>query len=149
MDENRFDVTLTLRQGYEFTADVGQPGAPDLVLDEPPPLGTSHGPNATRTLAAAIGHCLGASYLFCMQKARIEVESLRVHVSGSLVRNERGRLRIGEIKVRLEPRFASPGHERVGRCLELFEDFCIVTQSVRAGIDVAVEMAPAGASVAS
>jgi organic hydroperoxide reductase OsmC/OhrA len=149
MDEHRFDVTLDLRQGYEFAADVGPPGVPDLVLDEPPPLGAGHGPNATRLLAAAIGHCLGASYLFCMRKARIEVERLKVHVSGSLVRNERGRMRIAGIRVRLEPRFASAAHERVGRCLELFEDFCIVTQSVRQGIDVAVQVAPAPVGVAS
>ena len=30
----------------------------------------------------------------------------------------------------------------LGRCLEIFEDFCIVTQSVRAGLDVQVEVVP-------
>ena len=39
---------------------------------------------------------------------------------------------------------------RVERCLELFEDFCVVTQSVRNGIEVDVavepvaELAPSG-----
>jgi hypothetical protein len=28
------------------------------------------------------------------------------------------------------------------RCLELFEDFCVVTQSVRAGINVEVDVEP-------
>jgi hypothetical protein len=31
------------------------------------------------------------------------------------------------------------------RCLELFEDFCVVTQSVRRGIDAEVAVAPRGA----
>jgi hypothetical protein len=31
----------------------------------------------------------------------------------------------------------------MGRCLEMFEDFCIVGQSVRQGIDVGVEVAAA------
>jgi hypothetical protein len=30
----------------------------------------------------------------------------------------------------------------VGRCLDLFEDFCIVTESVRKGIDVQVKVVP-------
>lgn len=32
--------------------------------------------------------------------------------------------------------------ERIGRCLELFEDLCVVTQSVRTGIDVQVAVEP-------
>jgi hypothetical protein len=30
------------------------------------------------------------------------------------------------------------------RCLELFEEFCVVTQSVRAGIEVDVVVEPVG-----
>jgi len=30
--------------------------------------------------------------------------------------------------------------ERMNRCLEIFEDFCLVTQSVRKGIDVQVDV---------
>lgn len=29
---------------------------------------------------------------------------------------------------------------RIERCLKLFEDYCVVTQSVRAGLDVSVEV---------
>ncbi len=29
---------------------------------------------------------------------------------------------------------------RMARCLEVFEDYCIVTQSVRKGIDVTVQV---------
>lgn len=140
-ERDRFSLTLTLRDGFEFAADFDQPGVPDLVLDEPPPLGAGHGPNAARVLAAAVGNCLGASLLLCLRKARIEVKELRVSVDGSLVRNERGRLRIGELRVALHPDVPPEQVERMGRCLDIFEDFCIVTESVRQGIDVQVTVA--------
>lgn len=143
-----FALTLTLQQNYQFTVDFEEDGVPDLRLDEPPPLGEGQGPNATRLLGAAIGHCLGASLLFCLRKSRIEVKQLRTRVEGTLVRNDQGRVRIGGIRVRLEPDLAPELRDRMGRCLELFEEFCIVTQSVRDGIDVQVEVTPAGVAAA-
>jgi uncharacterized OsmC-like protein len=147
MEQDRFALTLTLQDGYAFTADFGMAGVPDLTLDEPPPLGAGVGPNAARLIAAAVGNCLGASLLFCLRKSRIHVKQLRVSVEGTIVRNERGRLRIGEIRVRLAPDVVPQDRDRMGRCLELFEDFCIVTESVRQGIPIAVEVAaePVGA----
>src|SRR5574341_731864 len=141
IEEKRFDVALTLRDGYAFSADFDQDGVPALLLDEPPPLGAGRGPNAVRLLAAAVGNCLGASLVHCLRKARVDVRGMRVAVEGTLVRNERGRLRVGEIRVRLAPDVPAEQRERMGRCLELFEDFCLVTESVRQGItvDVAVE----------
>jgi organic hydroperoxide reductase OsmC/OhrA len=59
-----------------------------------------------------------------------------------MVRNQRGRLRIGGLKVRLAPDVRAEDRERIGRCLDLFEDFCIVTQSVREGLKVEVEVVP-------
>ena len=76
------------------------------------------------------------------------MKQLRTRVEGTLVRNDQGRLRIGGIRVRLEPDVAPELRDRMGRCLELFEDFCIVTQSVRDGIDVQVEVTHAGAAAA-
>jgi uncharacterized OsmC-like protein len=142
-EAQRFALTLTLQDGYAFTVDFGNEVAP-LVADEHPPLGAGRGPNPARLLAAAVGSCLGSSLLFCLRKARVEVTELRTSVEGTIVRNAQGRLRIGEIRVRLAPQVAPEHHDRMGRCLELFEDFCIVTQSVRQGIavDVQVEQVP-------
>jgi organic hydroperoxide reductase OsmC/OhrA len=142
MDDSSFAVELTLQQNYRFSADFDQPGVPDLTLDEPRPLGEGAGPNAARVLAAAVGDCLSASYLFCMRRAHIEVRSLKTIVSGTFTRHANGRLRIGSLRVTLEPVLAPGAPERAARCLELFEDFCVVTQSVRDGIDVQVAVAP-------
>lgn len=140
-EELAVDVTLELQKGYEFLVDFQREGVPHLLMDEPPPLGEGHGPSAARVLAAAVGNCLSASALFCLRKARIDVRSMRTSVRASLVRNEKGRLRIGGIQVNIELAVAPEDRPRTGRCLELFEDFCVVTQSVRSGIDVQVEVA--------
>lgn len=143
--DRSFQVSLTLGEGYEMAADFGLPGVPPLLLDEPAPLGGSRGPNAARVLAAAVGNCLASSLLFCLRKARVDVQELRVTVDGTMTRNERGRLRIAQLQVRLEPVVPAEQRGRMARCLELYEDFCLVTQSVRQGIAITSEVHPADA----
>ena len=139
-----FRVALDWEGGYEFTVDFAQPGVPALTTDEPAPLGEGAGPNPARLLAAAVGNCMSASLRFCLGRAKIELLDLKTTVEGTIVRNERGRLRIGSLQVHLQP---TVGPEDVGRmrtCLEDFEDFCIVGQSVRQGIEIGVEVTPNG-----
>lgn len=147
MADTSFALALTLESGYAFTVEFGLEGVPDLTLDEPVPLGESRGPNAARLIAAAVGNCLAASLAFCLRRSRIQLKQLRATVEGDLVRNEQGRLRIGEIRVKLAPEVAPDDRDRMNRCLELYEDFCIVTESVRNGIAVTVEVEAAPAVV--
>jgi len=135
-----FAVNLTLRDGYRFDVEFADREGPPLVVDELPPLGEGKGPNPARLLAAAVGSCLSASLLFCLRKSRIEVAQLRTTVDGTIERDERGRLRISGLRVRLAPDVTAEQRERMGRCLDLFQDFCIVTESVREGIAVDVEV---------
>lgn len=140
--EHEFSMVLQLHDGYMQVVDFGMDGVTPLVVDETRPLGAERGPNPARLLGAAVGGCLGASLLFCLRKAHVELTDLRTTVAGTLVRNDRGRLRIGELRVHLAPSVPEADRARMGRCLELFEDFCIVTQSVREGIDVSVQVEP-------
>jgi organic hydroperoxide reductase OsmC/OhrA len=139
-ETSRFALTLTLGEGYAFRVDFGEDGVPALLLDEPPPLGAGGGPNAARLLGTAIGNCLGASLVFCLRRSRIDVTGLRTAVEGTVVRNEQGRLRIGAIHVKLAPEVPPEQRDRMSRCLDLFQDFCMVTESVRQGIDVDVQV---------
>ena len=61
-----------------------------------------------------------------------------------VVRNEKGRLRIGKVSVEIDPRIPAEVREQASRCLDLFEDFCTVTQSIRNGIEVGVKVAGVG-----
>jgi len=149
MSEESVSVDLSHRGGYAFEADFNLPGVPPLLLDEPAPLGEGAGPSAARLLAAAVGNCLSASLLFCLRKAHVPVEGMDTHVDAHISRNERGRMRIGGIRVRLEPHVSDEDAARLARCAGLFEDFCIVGQSVLQGIDVQVEVSAATPATAA
>lgn len=140
--EQEFAITLDWRGGYEFTVDFELDGVPPLLTDESPPLGEGVGPSPARLLAAAVGNCMSASLKFCLDKARVEVREMKTRVVGTMERNERGRLRIGSLRVVLEPEVASEELSRIGRCLDVFEDFCIVGQSVSEGIPLKVSVTP-------
>ena len=140
--DESFSFTMDLQDGYRFLVDFEQEGVPDLLMDEPEPLGDGTGPNAARVLAAAIGNCLSASALYCLRRARIDVHGIHTTVSGTLERNDGGRMRVSGVRVLIEPVVEESDRPRMQRCLELFEDFCVVTQSVRAGISVEVDVEP-------
>src|SRR5688500_8266784 len=143
----RFAIDIDRIDQFAFRVRFDKPTMADLRLDEPPPLGKDSGPNPARVLAAAVGTCLSASLLFCLNKAHVPVGALTSDVEVELVRNEAKRLRIGRIDVTLHPEVSGAGVD-FERCLDDFEDFCVVTQSVRDGLDVQVKVEPVQARAA-
>lgn len=135
-DEHTFSLDLERVRDFEFEVKFDWDHLDPLILDEPEPIGNRRGPNAARLLGAAVGNCLSASLLFCLQKTRLPVSSLTTNVTGYLARNERGRLRVARLDVAITLDVPSAEPERLSRCLGVFEDYCIVTGSVRQGIPV-------------
>jgi len=142
MSEPISEFTLSVDQvsDYEFQVNFNTEELAPLTVDESPPLGKHAGPSPSRLLAAAIGSCLQSSLLFCAHKARVDVKHLRGEVKVQIVRNENHRLRIGKVEVTIDPEIAEQDRERAGRCMELFKDFCTVTESVRAGIPIEIRV---------
>ena len=102
-ESTAFTITLQQEEGFDFRVKFDWPDNPELLLDEPEPLGHRHGPNAARLIAAAVGNCLSASLVFCLKtKFKQNPGPLRATVTGTLARNERGRMRIGGLAVRIE-----------------------------------------------
>ena len=66
MSENA-SVTITRQSGYQFLVDFGET-LPQLLADEPAPLGQGTGPAPDHMLLAAVANCLSASLLFSLQK---------------------------------------------------------------------------------
>lgn len=140
MTDSQFTIELTQQSNYRFEARFDDPALPALVTDEPPPLGSGAGPNPARLLGAAVANCLAASLLFSLRKFRNAAEPLRAVATVSVVRNAQNRLRIGGIVVDLHLAVAATDVKSLDRVLGQFEDFCIVTQSVRAGVAVDVRV---------
>lgn len=135
---------LRRRQGYEFDVAFDEWPEGSVTMDEPEPLGGGSAPNAAMFLSSAVGHCLSASLLFCMGKSRAELGDVATDVETSLVKNEEGRWRIDGIKVTLKVDADEVESEKLTRCEGLYEDFCIVTESIRKGIKVDVDLVRKG-----
>jgi uncharacterized OsmC-like protein len=137
-EQESFALTLEHLEGFEFETRFDWDHLPSLLLDEPEPIGHRKGPNASRLLGAAVGNCLSASLLFCLEKARMGLKGMKTDVKGFLERNDAGRLRVVRLDVHIVVDVEGEKPARVGRCLELFEDYCVVTGSVRKAIEVNV-----------
>ncbi|MCJ7606487.1 MAG: OsmC family protein [Thermoplasmata archaeon] len=131
---------LRRKEGYEFEVTFDEWPKGSVTMDEPEPLGGGSAPNAAMMLSSAVGHCLSASLLFCMGKSRAELRDIAADVETSLVKNEEGRWRIDGIKVDLKVDADEDTIEKLSRCERLYEDFCIVTESIRKGIKVEVDL---------
>jgi uncharacterized OsmC-like protein len=130
-------LTLTLLEKYRFEIDFGDFGK--ILSDEPSPLGENQGPNPARLLAAAVGNCLAASLVFAIRKFREEPGQVSAAVKATLDREE-GRWRVSHIAVELHLGNNANSIPHIQRALAQFEDFCVVTQSVRKGIAVDVKV---------
>lgn len=139
-EEGRFTIHLEQQEDYQINVRFDWKKAADLLMDEPPPLGETAGPNASRLLAAAAANCLSASLLYCLAKDEPPANSLRTEATCVLVRNEKKRLRIGGMEVRLIVSDELRDSKRFERCKDLFEDFCVVSASIREGIPIRVQV---------
>ena len=94
MSEHK-DIRLSLTQleGYAFRVDFGE-GLPDLLTDEPAPLGEGRGPNPSKLLLLSLANCLAASLSFALRKFRNAPGPFKVEVMGRMERNPEGRWRI-------------------------------------------------------
>ena len=139
-DESEFEIRLTQIEGYSFKIDFGLEGVAPLIGDEDPPLGKNAGPDPSRLLGAAVAQCTLSSLLFCMQKSRADLRGLKAIAKVRFGRNEKKRLRIIGIDLRIDADASESDRSKLERCLPIFQDFCTVSQSVKAGIPVTIEM---------
>ena len=138
--EGQFTIEMQQIDGYAFKIKFDLDSMGEITMDEPPPLGEGKGPNPSRVLAAAAANCLSASLLYCVTKNEPPAGSLKTTATCTLSRTDKGRLRIGGMAIKLHVNGELEEAVRMKRCLNLFEDFCVVTASLREGFPVDVEV---------
>jgi uncharacterized OsmC-like protein len=139
IDEKTIRVSMEREVGFEFKIDFGLEEVMELIMDEPEPVGKGRGPNASKVLAAVIGNCLSASLLFCLQKARVQVRGMKTKVSGTTKRNDEGRWRITDFDIAIQVE-AKGSQNQKEKCKKIFEDYCVVSQSIKQGIPMNVNI---------
>ena len=133
-------IELVQQADYRFEARFDDPRIPMLLTDEVAPLGGNAGPSPVRLLAVAVANCLAASLLFAMRKFKSEPGALRAVATVQMARNPQNRLRVGRITVDLHLGTGASEVPMLDRILGQFEEFCVVTQSVRLAFPVDVRV---------
>ncbi len=137
-DTGPIRVTLEQEDDYAFRIRFDDTTLAPLLSDEASPLGQDRGPNPSRLLLASVANCLVASLLFALRKQHNAPGKLRAQITAIPMRNAQGRWRIPQASVELQLPEGNEHYQNLERVLAQFEEFCIVTQSVRQGIDVVV-----------
>ncbi len=135
-------VGLTLEEEMIFKCDLGEMKVKDCYIDE------AHkdevdmlGPNPSRMLGMAILGCLSASFIFCLKKKDFKVDDLKAEAEVTIARNQKGFWRVKKIDVNIDVKIDDPEvKKRADQCRKMFEQYCTVTQAVREGIDVEVNL---------
>ena len=142
-------VDLKLEQDMIFKVKLGYDKLKeffiDETLDEKSPM---WGPDAAQLLAMSLLGCLNASFIFCLNKRNLTVDDLDAHAEVSFKKIEKGYTRIDKIDVKIIPKTNDPATlKRINQCVKrmksgnmFFEETCIITESVRQGISVNVDV---------
>ncbi len=133
----KHSITIRQIEAYAFRIEFGEAFVP-LLTDEPEPIGGGTGPSPEQVLIAAVSNCLCASLAFALGKYRQEGGGVSAEAIGRVARNAEGRLRLVGIEVDIALGASAESMDRLDRVLAQFEQFCTVSESVKAGVPVAV-----------
>jgi organic hydroperoxide reductase OsmC/OhrA len=133
--------SIRIRQvhDYQFMVDFGSL-LPELLVDEAVPIGQGEGPFPEQMLIAGVANCLCASFVFALGKYKQDAQGVAAEAHCAVERNAEGRLRISAIDVEIALGTEASALDRLDKVLAQFERFCTVSESVKAGIPVAVSV---------
>jgi organic hydroperoxide reductase OsmC/OhrA len=120
---------------FDGGAEVRASSSPHVV---PPPLSDPAGVDPEEALVASASSCHLLWFLSLAQAAGLDVVSYRDRATGTMGRDERGRMAITRITLRPEIEFAGrrPDAEELGRLHHQAHDKCFIANSLRSEIVV-------------
>jgi len=135
-------VGITLEKQMIFKCDLGDMNVKDCYIDDTHKNEADMlGPNPSRLLGLALLGCLSASFIFCLKKKNLTIDDLNATAELTIARNEKGFWRVMRVDVDINIIISDPAtRKRADQCKKMFEQYCIVTQAVREGIDVEVNL---------
>lgn len=147
--EENTKVRIQLDKNLIFKSILDFEKTKEIVIDETLDKSESlMGPDAATLLGMAVISCLSASFIFCLNKRDLTVDDLEAYADISFFKTEKGYQRIENIDVKITPKSKDPDViKRIKQCTRemrsgdmFFEETCIITPSVREGIDINVDV---------
>ena len=141
-NESKVKVGIKLEEEMTYKCDLGQIKMEDLFIDETNKrLSDKIGPNPSSLLALSVLGCLAASFTFCLKKKNFALTKLDGKAEVVIKRNEKEFWRVKKIDVNITPKIDNPKlRKRADQCKNFFEQYCIIAESVRDGIEVNVNL---------
>jgi uncharacterized OsmC-like protein len=140
--ELKTKVGLKQEEEMIFKFEFGNPKMDNLYIDETNRKEIEKiGPSPAKLLASSVLGCLAASFSFCLQKKNFSLSGFEGKAEVSIVRNEKGFWRVRNIDIELNPKIDTPEmRKRADQCKRFFEQYCIISESLRTGFEVNVNL---------
>ncbi|MFW9998677.1 MAG: OsmC family protein [Candidatus Hodarchaeota archaeon] len=140
--ELRPKVSLKKEEEMIYRCDLGGIKMQSLYIDESRKnIKEKIGPSPAKLLALSILSCLSLSFEFCLQKTGFILSDLNGSAEVIIARNDKDFWRIKKIDVNIEPIIKNPEmRKRADQCQRFFEQYCIISESLRKGIEINVNL---------
>lgn len=141
---NELKTRVSLKQEEEmiYKCNLGEIKMDTLYIDEKHDKNSERiGPSPVKLLALSVLGCLAASFSFCLNKKEFSLSDLLGHAEVTIARNDKHLWRVKKIDVRISPKIDTPElRKRADQCAKFFEQYCIISESLRNGIEVNLEL---------
>jgi uncharacterized OsmC-like protein len=141
-ETKKVNVGLTLEKEMIFKCELGEMKVEDCYIDEEHDTEAAMwGPNPSRMLGMAVLGCLSASFIFCLKKKHLSLNDLKADAKVIIARNDKGFWRVKKIDVDIKMDIEDlEARKRADQCAKFFQQYCLVTEAVREGIEVGVNL---------
>jgi organic hydroperoxide reductase OsmC/OhrA len=138
----KVNVNITLEKEMIFKCELGDIKVEECYIDDTNKDEVNMlGPNPSRLVGLAVLGCLSSSFIFCLKKRDFTLDNLKAEAEVKIGRNEKGFWRVKKINVNIDVKIDDPEtRKRADQCRKMFEQYCLVTQAIREGIDVELKM---------
>ncbi len=140
--ESRVKVGLKLQENMLFKCELGNVKMQDLYIDERNKKKHEKiGPSPIKLLALSVLSCLAACFEFCLQKKGFTLSDLDGRAEVTFLRKDKDFWRIKKIDVDILPKIDNlEMRKSIAQCKGLFEQHCIISESLRKGMEINVNL---------